>query len=719
MIYLNGVPVFIGLLTVTNEYGEIRVCSLVATKSHAQYELALQQLSISLDLYGLDQPEVFYTDNITDRNFLVKMFPSLSTGVTPPEKHEQLPRYLLPEGTTVSVHNTATAINTAMLGIMGDLSEVGESSEPLAVGFDAEWDVYTEGPNERITGRGPTAVIQIAYKSHVYILQVCDNDLFYFLRVLIQSNHTQVYDMIRSGTLPHHLKMLLQNPQILKVGHMVHSDLRMLETACRPERPFQGGVELLRYAQGLYVPLPSKNPSLSDLCATVLGRCLPKNVAERVGETWSSATLTPAQIDYAARDASVSLAIYNRLASIPIPQIIPNDPSPLPPAGTPVLLFSGNKLVARGRLVSRPVDGVFDAVPLHNHALVEIAEVLVPGALIKSHRDQPLSSFGPTPFSVVAERQTLRTYQPIGVLAPPDLGTATTTANMHHPESPSSDELDDMDAPPVLNNESARISDIILDLFDLENRPNAYSRLAERHGGDLQIDDEALREGLNVLGEMPREWRSEIRSRVLKDPFHVFNMFYISTAHGLRVDFARALRDAIFLLDPEDVAHINEWGQRQNPLVNVEWLLLHRPRWLLARCKRIIPPPEQLYPAVAEVFKTWGALKDAKTGAPLFNKAAWKTAKHILELIYGGFLSDPPGIPLYSVMGLGGKSGLPVYRCFRGTNATEGGVHSHLRSHLPSSGTSIRHALACLKDFVLRHNLLVCIVHLCVQLAHL
>ncbi|KAF8996470.1 hypothetical protein BDZ89DRAFT_1149037 [Hymenopellis radicata] len=38
---------------------------------------------------------------------------------------------------------------------------------------------------------------------------------------------------------------------------------------------------------------------------------------------------------------------------------------------------------------------------------------------------------------------------------------------------------------------------------------------------------------------------------------------------------------------------------------------------------------------------------------------------------------------------------------------TEGGVHTHLRSRLPTSGVSVRHMRACLLDFILRHNLLV------------
>jgi hypothetical protein len=34
-----------------------------------------------------------------------------------------------------------------------------------------------------------------------------------------------------------------------------------------------------------------------------------------------------------------------------------------------------------------------------------------------------------------------------------------------------------------------------------------------------------------------------------------------------------------------------------------------------------------LYPVVAKVFETFGPLKDARTGLPLFNSAAWAVAK--------------------------------------------------------------------------------------------
>jgi len=200
----------------------------------------------------------------------------------------------------------------------------------------------------------------------------------------------------------------------------------------------------------------------------------------------------------------------------------------------------------------------------------------------------------------------------------------------------------------------------------------------------------------------------DIRSRVLKDAFHVFNMLYIPRNHGLRIEFARALRDAMFIPDNDDKQRIIAWGSIQDPPQTWAMIYYQRTAWVKRHCKRIIPPPELLLHLVAKVFCTYGPLKDAKTGLPLFNTAAWGVAKHILELISKGYVSDPPGIALYTQIGVDPKAGgLPIYHCMRGTSITEGGVHTHLRSRLPTSGVSVRHLLACLDDFILRHNLLV------------
>ena len=158
----------------------------------------------------------------------------------------------------------------------------------------------------------------------------------------------------------------------------------------------------------------------------------------------------------------------------------------------------------------------------------------------------------------------------------------------------------------------------------------------------------------------------------------------------------------------EDRAHINAWAATQNPKQDFDQLRRTSPAWVQKRCKCIIPPPNILYTLVANIFQIYGPLKDSVTGALLFTADNWPITKNILDLIYHGFLSDAPGIPLYTVIGTDKKAGgLPIYHYACGTNYTEGGVHTHLHSHLPSLGASIRHICGRLLDFVVRHNLLV------------
>ncbi|KAF6747999.1 hypothetical protein DFP72DRAFT_1174556 [Ephemerocybe angulata] len=664
IVLVDGERVFSALLIVTNERGEIRVCCLVATKSHAQFEDALRKMSESLETYGLSQPRLFYTDNVqADRQFLTNVFPSLSEDITPKSLRAR------------------KAINLAIQSIMVDLPDSGDGT--LVVGFDMEWSVKV-GANERVMGRGPVAVVQIAYKDCVYVLQIAEH--------------------VKNGNLPHHLKLFLSNSRIKKVGRQVKADLISLQKASHSTVPFAGGVELVDFARERCV-LESRlaNPSigLNDLCALLLGRCLPKNVAERVSETWESVTLSDSQIQYAATDAWASLCLYNRLLSIPVPAPLPpwNDDHSLPPVGTPVLIYGEDQsIIARGSIASQKADLQFGKSALRSQIVVTVRHVVVPGAVVMSHKRMALSAFGSAPFNLLAARSKLRVYQPVvlhSIPGPPSHHDLPSDGEHNSADTVGSGDSNDR-ATGIHDGPS--LSDLIFDTVDVM----ALNRDMQS-GGDL--DRDSLNLGLEILGPIPTKWEQRLYSRVLKDPFHVFNMFYIHATHGLRVAFARALRDAIFIPDPQDLAKIAAWGQAQNPPVTLEYLWKFRVSWLLKHCRRIIPPPEQLYPAVSKVFSTYGPLKDSTTHAPLFNKESWKTAKNILQLIYNGYLSDPPGIQLYTKMGVGKDTGLPIYRCLRGTNSTEGGVHTHLRSHLPSSGTSIRHAQACLMDFSLVRNL--------------
>jgi hypothetical protein len=522
--------------------------------------------------------------------------------------------------------------------------------------------------------------------------------------------------MLATGHLPRQLVLLLSNPNIIKVGRMVSSDLKYLEIACHSSTPFTGALDLARYAKERLVVSNAK-ASLADLCAATLQKRLPKNTSARISTRWEDDQLPVDMVRYAALDAYASLCIYQQLFQI-------HPPKPLPEkldASLEIVLYHDDlsRVIARGHisdqfLSDKPKD--YNGIPITaKRILITVTQVLVPGAIINAHRKRTLEAFGSIPFNLVCLRSRLKVVPSdanlkslsfkkklsptiFDPLSGPQPTAETSTTNVLPIDS-------DQDSPPL--------SDLIFDTAntaELESQPNDESlpQLSTSPTLNHELDTQSAIEGDSILGPQPTEWTT-IRSRIINDPFHLFNRFYIAAGHGLRIEFARAMRDALFIPDEEDKHRITAWGQSQKPPQTFDNLVQSRPAWVWRHCKRVIPPPEQLYPLIAGVFRIYGPLKDAKTGQPLFNSRAWHVAKNILTLIQGGYVSDPPGITLYTLMGSDSvNGGLPIYRCARGTNFTEGGVHTHLRSRLPTSGVSIHHLHACLLDFIILHNLLVC-----------
>ena len=291
--------------------------------------------------------------------------------------------------------------------------------------------------------------------------------------------------------------------------------------------------------------------------------------------------------------------------------------------------------------------------------IIDILKVLVPGAIITSHAKRALNSFGPVPFSVVALRSHLQTFNPAtsfhpdtpsqhDSFSPSDSGTLRTQPSVHLEEPESSDDS----AVPIGNLLSSDLSPTQPSASDVSlSADPASAALGEKIlGPELEMSDEP-------------EFDLTLRSRVLKDPFHVFNMFYISAAHPLRLQFTRELRDTIFVPDEADKSRVNSWGELQNPPQTYDTLRNTSPQWIRERCKHIIPAPKKLQYLVSRVFRTYGPLIDPKTKKPLFTSDNWKTAKHVLDLlIQNGYLSDPPSIPLYTVVGQDTKAGgLNIY----------------------------------------------------------
>ncbi|KAF5381364.1 hypothetical protein D9615_008300 [Tricholomella constricta] len=674
---VDGIQIFTALLTVTNERGEIRVCNLVATKSHSQFELALQRMRESLSQYGHDEPSIFYTDNMADKEFLEKCFPSLRNDVVPVAlQYSHLQPLEIPSHFQISIKKTATAIDDAMRTILELLPE-DDSSRTITIGLDAEWNV------------------EVSQQGYI----------------------TVIGNMLAGNQLPQSLKQVLANPKIIKVGRCVAGDLKYLQEACQSNIPFVGGLDLGKLAKGKFV-VKTARTSLAELCAVVLSRRLSKDIQERISTAWEDEDLTPEQVQYAALDVHASLSVYEALTNIPSPQPLPSNPE----IGTPIILFNTDRsrILARGRISSFMKDGSFDGIDITpSRAVIEVQEVLVPGALILNgtrhpSNHKPLNYHGSPPFPLLCLRshlsQSLSSYH--SVSSPPTShpselsnissmdsarGTATITP-VEGNETPDSQYI-------LVGQPASGFGDLLSEVLSPPPDATTPDRIAI--GGYIP-DPASQAEGQKAIDDIVNSnWVMHIRSRVLKDPFHVFNQFYISATHGLLREFAIALRDAIFIPDTTDKARIVAWGRAQKPPQSWDDIIFKRAHWLFRRCKRIIPPPEKLLLLVAKVFETFGPLKDAKSGLPLFNSAAWAVARNTLLLIQKGHLSDPPNEHLYRQIGIDAKTGLPLFRCLRGTNSTEGGVHTHIRPHLPTSGTSIRHAQYRLSDFIIQHNLLV------------
>jgi len=224
IVMANGVPVFIGLLTVTNEMGEIRVLALVATKAHSQFEIALKRMSESLRLYGHCQPKLFYTDDLKDKGFLERTFDSLLEGVQPIDKFAHLPILKLPGKWTYTVKSTAAQIQQ----VLGTIQEDAANSHPvpIVVGLDVEWNVdLTPGHSQQ----GKPAVVAIAYKTRIFILQIAE--------------------LLRGGSFPVALKNFLLNPNIIKVGRNIGNDLKRLQQAANIDTSFPNFLDIAHLAK--------------------------------------------------------------------------------------------------------------------------------------------------------------------------------------------------------------------------------------------------------------------------------------------------------------------------------------------------------------------------------------------------------------------------------------------------------------------------------------
>jgi hypothetical protein len=200
-------------------------------------------------------------------------------------------------------------------------------------------------------------------------------------------------------------------------------------------------------------------------------------------------------------------------------------------------------------------------------------------------------------------------------------------------------------------------------------------------------------------------------SRILADVFHEIDKVCrtISKKHTHHDSFATAFSDTMLIPDKNDRLRVEAY-LREHKLQNWDKVRRTNAKWCWKRVRRYIPEKDVLFHLLSQLFKCWGPVKCTVTGQPLFTDETWKKVQGVLHDVRKGWISDPAGIPLYTIR-YHDSHGLPIYHCIRGTNSVEGAVHNPIRRNFASLNASVELADCLIADFRHRHNIDVGTIH--------
>ncbi|KAI8143102.1 hypothetical protein BJV82DRAFT_668743 [Fennellomyces sp. T-0311] len=605
----------------------------------------------SYGIYNQKLPESFFTDNVKgDRNLLERSIPSLTRIISNGQQHFQPPtestegqniiQFLeLPSTVAVDVIKTSTEAANAVCEIYKHVIIPCR----LVVGFDCEWNY-----NPVTNAVGKISLVQVACLDKVWIFRIQP-----------------------SQGVPHALTLLINDPNIFKVGRNVTGDLKKLNRDYNVT--WKGALELGSFCRRRG-KIHRGTMGLSEISAAVLGGYLRKEPTTRLSN-WECNELSEVQKAYAALDAWASLKVFDVVKDS---QMFEKHVPASAPHGLPCSLQYAGTAVAFGRLNNQIGQDSGDS-------LFTVTRIVVPGAVVMSAdgKTKVLSDFDGLPFTIKTSRAYLRTENP-------DLCTPDQTPR----------ELLSQVASTEQNRTDADI-DESFEIRSISTLSSCSSSEGESENNEVMLRQatqrsDRIQETLHSIHQQDRN------PRILKDIFHLMAMLKISKRHGLAKEFARRFRDAIFIINTEDRNRV----ERHLRSIGMSWnyMFVKNPAWVLRRCRRTVPQPDVLYPVVLALFNEYGNLVCAKSGQPLFDNQAWDQARHILTAIRMGEISDPPGISLYFQVGVD-QHNLPVYRCSRGTNSLEGGVHQNIIRKFASFGAGPHMTDCMLADYRLRHNI--------------
>ncbi len=679
---VRGQPIFKGLVTAMNEYGEIRIQFHVYTDSHEQMTAALEAFMRTTEALGQPPVKYFWTDNPTgDRRYFLQHFPSLQAnqdaldsmcndesedGLTT-SNAATLPAY---DYSSIDVHEvidgsataTTAECNRKVKAMLEDMN-----SDEQTIGLDAEWNVQRRMGMQ--TSSSKVKLIQMAYRDRDDKIQVL---------------------LVRTGQwdcLPSAMIDLFCNDNMQFVGVKVSADLKKigkdfnvggLNAVDQKERA--NVINLGTYARKRNVVQNANRGSMILLSERVLGIKVDKTLQD---SDWSG-ELQPDQIQYAAEDAAISLELFEKLGAmpdltsrLPAEELITGMKVDLVPqlgqfTSAAMLNTRAATATAIGRQVCHCPAGIVSKKgnakkvrPCANSYVVKVdviyaSNFIIPGYKMKDTNEKAtLGSLGLN--EIVVPIDMLRDHIASDVIRPTtnesqdtDCARPSPPASESSPKrvpnrnlrKPLTDEFDygDKQKEPttdhqVGDDENEDENDDELENYDdfIFNEFNAHiNGLTSQEVSWLEaaiFQAEQAGSGKDILqceklddAPAPQDIKNKF-SVVLGDIYHAMNRAKVPVKHEGKKAYFNALRNAFLIWNPKKVEEFDgkmrEDGVEEDEIKAMKYFKPH----LYDECiERHAPAPRILYYRVRAVFTLFGNLIDSKTKKSLFNAAAWNKA---------------------------------------------------------------------------------------------
>ncbi|CAK5276222.1 unnamed protein product [Mycena citricolor] len=523
----------------------------------------------------------------------------------------------------------------------------------------------------------------------------------------------QLSDYDHRTQFPPSLLAILTNPSIIKVGYCVRQSLQQvaavfslvdIESLLKSRTmPFLDLGKLAR----LKGVVNDHNASLHALAGTVLKR-----------------SFTPSQIGIGVSDMidcqwQIFTALHGKDAVG-----LPLTPEQVTSHGTLVTLVLGCKPVAEGYIVGQhpgylnaAMDSQGSSKQINitaSRSLIHITKILTPGAILNLHKQtiEWIVAHGQQAVVTTSQLRSRGQSDPVPIRPPTSLLGIPAPPNplVEYPEF----------VPHVPANSPSGDSDDVMewdtDDEDAEDKLGQYGQftynsIPSQEPVQMEINESMtpaklinnFNTGVRFLNQACNE--PDLPSRVLDDALHFMDRLLrlLSKKNSAFKAFAHDFSEAIFIRDQADEAAVRAVLEKYG----IDWEYAKRAKAsiLNRRIRRIIPPRKILVIRLDKLFDAYADLTcSTKSGSgPFFTAEARDMWKNLRSTAQQGYLSDPPLIPLYYLMGKD-RDGLNLYRTVRGMNSIEGGFHMAVRRIFGSLRASPELAECLLINWILRRN---------------